>query len=101
MIPLSRHSAQILDGAGQPVLDPVAVSLTLDESWSPRLQGTLTIPFELLYLKLGSQLGHARLILWKDRVRWKVGVGIGSYATQLCGDVVNDGLAPVVKVRLS
>jgi hypothetical protein len=43
MIPLSRHSGQILTLAGIPITDPLAIRLGMDEAWSPRIQGSVTL----------------------------------------------------------
>lgn len=43
MIPLAKHTAQILTLAGVPLFDPVSVRVEMDESWSPRVQAAVTL----------------------------------------------------------
>lgn len=43
MIPLSRHTGQLLNTDRTPIIDPIDISLETDEMWSPRWRGRVTI----------------------------------------------------------
>ena len=44
MIPLSRHTAVILDDTGAPLpVDPVSITVSLDDEWSPYIQGRIVV----------------------------------------------------------
>lgn len=55
----------------------------------------------LLLLKLARKLGQALLVLWENGVDGEVNVAVWSNAAELLRDVVDDGLAAVVEIRLA
>ncbi|MCA0377878.1 MAG: hypothetical protein LCH36_00355 [Actinobacteria bacterium] len=75
MIPLAKHTAHVLTTAGVPVVDPVSVSVSMDESWSPRVQGQVVLhrdhadalPDRLLVrmrATFGSDMSIAAITAW-------------------------------------
>lgn len=75
MIPLAKHTAHVLTVAGVPVVDPVSVSISMDESWSPRVQGEIvlhrdqadTLPDPLVVrmrATFGSDMSIAAITAW-------------------------------------
>ncbi|QBE48746.1 hypothetical protein [Leucobacter triazinivorans] len=45
MIPIRAVSARLLERITlAPLAEPISVSLSMDEEWSPRMQGTITVP---------------------------------------------------------
>lgn len=91
MIPLARHTGQVLAADRVPILDPVAIEIAAEETWSPRFQGRLTLHGDDLALlpdrviirlraAYGSDLSIAALTEW-------AGGSVASVTARTGGDV--------------
>lgn len=73
MIPLAKHTAQVQ--ADDTRIDPIEISIGLDESWSPRVQGDVVLPADTaaglpeivtvwLRASFGSEMSVAAVTEW-------------------------------------
>lgn len=75
MIPISKHTGQILNTQRVPIIDPLEITLGAEETWSPRLRGRVTIHSDdldaltdsvivRLRAAFGSDMSVASLTAW-------------------------------------